>query len=330
MNPLHLLPPERAHQLTLWALRHGLGPRQRFHHPALRTTLLGRELPCPIGLAAGAEKRGEALLGWSRLGFGMVEAGTVTPHPRPGNPSPRLWRVGKGGVVNWMGLPGAGIAPFVANLQAFHHQPERQQLLLGASIAAPDEEDAALTRLAAACAPWVDYLTLNASCPNLAHACTTDPTASARQQLAAAVAGADGVPVLLKLGPSRDVEAIARMVDGAMAAGAAGIVATNTLPWERRELADGLAFDWPQHHHNPVGGYSGPALLAISRFMVTQCRQRLGSGVPIIGVGGVQSGADAVSLLDAGADAIQLYSGLIYRGAGLLREIADALIVQGE
>lgn len=325
MNPLLLLAPETAHKFALWGLRHGLGPKQDIAGPQLRSTLFGRELRNPIGLSAGAEKQAEALAGWADMGFGMVEAGTVTPSARSGNPSPRIWRVGGNAVVNWMGLPGDGLAPFVANLRAFSEQPQRKQLMLGASIASPDGSDSDFAALAEACSPWVDYLTLNASCPNVAHCGAADPAATARAQISEAVSGANGTPVLLKLGPTLDSDSLKVMVDAAMQAGAAGIVATNTLPFSEQALAPGLSVDWPQRENQPVGGYSGPALLDISTWMVAQCREHLGPDIPIIGVGGVQSGADACRLMDAGANAIQLYTGLIYKGAGLLKDIAQTL-----
>lgn len=333
MNPLLLLRPETAHAFAIWALRHGLAPAQDLDDPALAGELFGKPLRNPIGLAAGAEKEAAALAGWARLGFGLVEAGTVTLPPRAGNPRPRVWRVGERALVNWMGLPGRGLVPFVANLRAFAQDPARRRLLLGASIAAPAGDDGDFRRLAAACAPLVDYLVLNASCPNVgAHVGVdaesgasegrAEPAATLEGQLAATLEGAGGVPVMVKLGPTRDGPALAMMVDAAVRGGAAGIVATNTVPYELRALLGPLAFDWPRHRGRPVGGYSGPALLEIAVWMVAECRRLLGPSMPILGVGGVQSGADAKRLLDAGADAIQLYTGLVYRGPGLLQEIA--------
>lgn len=324
MNPLLLFPPETAHQLAMLALRSGLMPGAANDPPALRRVLLGRELRNPIGLAAGAEKRAEALVGWSRMGFGVIEAGTVTLAARAGNPRPRIWRRPRRSIVNWMGLPGEGLEPVVERLRRFADRPEREPLLLGVSIAAPSGEESEFQQLATALAPWCDYLALNVSCPNLAHAESGIEPIAAQIRAVCSVAG--GRPLLLKIGPTRDRESLAALVAGAKAAGAAGFIATNTVSSLQRELLGDLDMAWPQREGSAVGGYSGPALLPISEWMVSQIRALAGPETPIIGVGGVQSGADALRLLEAGADAIQLYTGLIYRGQGLLNEIKRTLL----
>lgn len=323
---LHLLKPETAHRLTLWALKNNLGPKQRLDDPALNCRMFGKNMRNPIGLAAGAEKCAEALAGWSRMGFGMVEAGTVTMQPRQGNPQPRIWRLENDSMINWLGLPGEGVASFVANLREFHNRPERQRLLLGASLASPEGKLIEFRELALRCNPWVDYLTLNSSCPNVSRDKNKELAKTVQEQIKETVRGAQGKPVLLKLGPTMDASALKLMVDVAMDAGATGMVVTNTLPWDKRELLDSPIENWPQNEDQPVGGYSGPDLLKVSTFMVTECRSILGKEVPIIGVGGVQSGEDARQLMDAGANAIQLYTGMTYKGAGLLKEIGRELI----
>lgn len=325
MNPLRLLPPETAHALAIAALKRGIGPRAAKDDPCLETQLFGRTLVNPVGLAAGAEKKAEALTGWTRMGFGFVEAGTVTPKARAGNPKPRLWRLGHGHLVNWLGLPGDGIEPFVANLAAFHATPQREKLAVGASLAAPDGTADDFARMAEACAPYVDYFTLNASCPNVGHG-DTDAVKTAREQVAAVVSGAGGKSVLLKLGPTRDMESLKAMAGAALKAGAAGFVATNTVPFDKKDLIGPTPFDWPQNGGKPVGGYSGPLLLDISCGMVEELRALAGPDAPVIGVGGVQGGADALRLVRAGANAVQLYTDLTYKGAGLLKDIKNALI----
>jgi dihydroorotate dehydrogenase len=323
MRLLQLLPPEAAHGAALWALKHGLEPKAPPDPPALAVSLFGKTLSNPVGLAAGAEKRAEALTGWARMGFGLIEAGTVTPEARPGNPKPRVWRLGQGHLVNWMGLPGEGLEPFVKNIARFQQAPERAKVALGVSMAAPGGTPDDFSRMTAACAPFVDYFTLNASCPNVAgHGAEEE---DARAQVKAAVAGAGGKPVLLKLGPSGDMEALKRMIDAAMESGAHGIVTTNTVPFVRRALLPAPPPAWPKRGGEEVGGYSGPLLLDTTLKMVAAARAHLGKNVPLIGVGGVQSGQDAARVMQAGANAVQLYTGLVYKGPGLLKEIKAAL-----
>lgn len=321
MNPLRLLPPETAHKIALWGLKHGLGPMAPADDPRLQFTLLGKTFSNPVGLAAGAEKKAEALVGWARMGFGLVEAGTVTLHPREGNPKPRVWRLGGGHLVNWLGLPGDGLAPFAASLEKFQKTPEREKLVLGVSLASPDGNLDEFRELAAACAPLADYLTLNASCPNVAHGAAD----AASAQVKAVVVEAGGKPVLLKLGPTRDGDSLKMMAEAALGAGAAGFVATNTAPFDRKDLLGSLPFAWPRHGGKPVGGYSGPLLLDTACWMIAELRA-LAPAVPLIGVGGIQSGADALRMLRAGANAVQVYTGLIYKGPKLLMDIKRAAL----
>jgi len=321
---LHLLPPEAAHQATLWALKNGLGPMAKPDAAALQVTVLGKTFSNPIGLAGGAEKKAEALAGWAKMGFGFVEAGTVTLHPRAGNPKPRIWRLGDGqSVINWMGLPGDGLAPFAANLAAFSKTPERARLRVGVSVGSPEGMLDDFRRISAAVAPLADYITLNASCPNVAH--EDNAVQAIAAQIKAVKGEAGACPVLLKIGPTRDAEVLREVIGAAMNAGASGIVATNTVPFDKKSLLS-IAPVWPQHDSKPVGGYSGAVLLDITCWMVSEIRQLIGKDAPIIGVGGIQSGADALRVLKAGANLIQLYTGLIYKGPVLLDEIKTALI----
>lgn len=323
---LRLLPPETAHTLTLRLLRTPFVPKYKWQGDA-SITLFGRRLRNPIGLAGGGDKEGAALRGWTRLGFGMVEVGTVTLKPRTGNPKPRIWRFpAYSALVNWVGLPNDGLDAFAKNLRDFQNTPERSELCLGASIASPQRIDDEFTQLAAACAPFVDYMTLDGSCPNLRDAVTESaPHKVAARNIKAAKQGAGKCPVLLKLAPTGDWNALKLLVDEVLAVGVDGFVAANTLPSASRNLLGNIAIEWPTHDGKPVGGFSGPALLDITCNMVREIRARTGKDMPIIGVGGVQSGADAVRLMDAGANAIQLYTGLTYKGPRLLHEIIQAL-----
>ncbi|MDR3425589.1 MAG: dihydroorotate dehydrogenase 2 [Alphaproteobacteria bacterium] len=327
MRFLHVLPPEFAHKLTLTALRCGIGPAQNADAD-LSLSLFGKKARNPLGLSGGADKAAEALEGWARMGFGLVEAGTVTLKPRTGNAAPRCWRFSEqSSIVNWLGMPSGGVGPFIANLRAFQDKPERNQLILGASLASPDGKPEELTRLAEECSPLVDYLTLNISNPNVVYRsdANSSPETITADQIKACKSGAGSKPVLLKLGPTKDPAILRKRVETALAAGAAGFVATNTLSCADRGLVEGLSIEWPQQDGKPVGGYSGPHLLSLSCWMVQEIRVLVGENVPIIGVGGVQSGGDALRLLEAGANAIQVYTGLIYKGPVLIREILSAL-----
>lgn len=322
MNFLHLFPPELAHRLTMLSVNHGLVPQAKPDKPDLKVRLFGKTFTNPVGLAAGADKKAEALRGWARIGFGFVEAGTVTYHPRRGNPKPRLWRLGHGHLVNWMGLPGDGLDLFLVRLENFQSMPERKNLVIGVSLASPDGILNELKQISAGCAPLADYLTVNVSCPNLSGQGTTqDLIRAIQEQVRAVVAEAGICPVLAKLGPTRHEDSLKVILDSVMQAGASGIVATNTVSWDHRDLLMPFSFDWPLREGRAVGGYSGPAMLHTACWMVRCARSILGPDVPIIGGGGVQSGDDALRLITAGANLIQIYTGLVYKGPALIVDI---------
>lgn len=326
MNPLLLLPPETAHKAALWALKAGLVPACPPDPPALAVKVLGRIFTNPLGLSAGADKEAAALPGWQRAGFGFVEAGTLMPRPRPGNPAPRLWRIsGQNAVVNWLGLPSAGPEKFIRNLKAFKENPDNT-MAVGVSIASPEGTLDDFRHMAALAAPYADYIALNVSCPNTAE--DLGGTLESLKNQGEAVKGEAGnCPLLVKLGPTDDMNFLKAMVQEGLTAGVAGFIATNTVPYDKQALLkDAPAFAWPQNREGvPVGGYSGPALLPLSLAMISEIRAIAGPKVPLIGVGGVQSGADAVRLLKAGANLVQLYTGLIYKGPRLVREIKEVL-----
>lgn len=321
-NPLLSLPPELAHKLALFAVRFGLAGGAK-RDPALRKTVAGLSFPSPVGLSAGADKDAVALAGWSKLGFGFIEAGTVTLHPRSGNPAPRIWRQKQErSVINWMGLPGGGLDVFLGNLKRFRASAA-SDLVVGVSVTSPEGQVEDLKTLAQACAPYADYFTLNASCPNVTeeeHG--SDPLQSIKDHVSAVCAGADGKPVFLKLGPTRDAPALIATLKAAQEAGAQGFVLTNTVPPALKEMIGAaLPFDWPQADGQAVGGYSGPRLLDTTAFMIKTAREALGANVPLIGVGGIQSADDAQKIITAGADLVQIYTGFIYHGPRLVHEI---------
>ncbi|MEM6902848.1 MAG: hypothetical protein AAF556_06390, partial [Pseudomonadota bacterium] len=202
---------------------------------------------------------------------------------------------------------------------------------IGVSLAAPGGSLDDLAMLAAATAPLADYLTLNASCPNVAHSGNPDqdpehdPAADMTKQVRAVGGAAPGTPLLVKLGPTDDRDSFAHMVSSALEAGAVGIVATNTIPPDRASLIPTADFVWPKHEGQPVGGYSGPLLLDIACQMVRWAREIGGADMPIMGVGGIQSGIDAKQMIDAGADVVQLYTALTYQGPTVITNIKQSL-----
>jgi len=323
---LQYLNPETAHQLAIWGLKHHPFLRQSPEIEGISRPFLGKTLLNPIGLSAGADKNAAALRGWRRLGLGLVEVGTVTVKARSGNPSPRLWRFPEQySLVNWLGLPGNGMEHVIANLEIFSRTTERQHLLLGASIASPEGIEDELTVLAEHMAPLCDYIAINVSCPNVEHHHALEQIAMVTKQIQATISGAQGKPVMVKLGPTLQKNALDQISHAAMEAGVTGFIATNTVPYANRDILAHYPELWPMHDAQPVGGYSGPALLAVSTFMIKHLRQTLGETVPLIGVGGIQTAGDAVQMLQAGANAIQLYTGLIYHGAGIVQRMKQAL-----
>ncbi len=324
-NPLLMLPPELAHKIALWGVKNGLAGNSK--KPAsLSKDVLGIKFTSPVGLSAGADKEAYALSGWGKVGFGFVETGTVTLNARNGNPKPRVWRQKEeNSVINWMGLPGSGLQVFLDNIRAFRTQHSQTDLVIGVSVASPEGSIEDLEIVARESAPFADYITLNASCPNVEHGAESgDALAGVVSHVKAVCIGAGEVPVFLKLGPTRSEESLTATLKAAMDAGAKGFVLTNTVPAPMKDLIGDVPFDWPSHNGEAVGGYSGPRLLDTTDFMIAHARKTLGPDVPLIGVGGIQSADDAKRIIAAGADLVQLYTGFIYKGPKLVRSINKA------
>jgi dihydroorotate dehydrogenase len=306
------LPPEASHRLAIsllglplpWARLGGA-----LHDPSLRTTLAGIPIDNPIGLAAGFDKTCERLGALGRLGFGYVVGGTVTRAPRAGNAKPRIARYPhRASMVNAMGLPNPG-AEAVARTLA--RSPKTAPRL--ASIADEALEDALATH--ALLEPHVDGVELNASCPNVSWGRDRDNEA----HLAALLHGLGerrSTPLFVKLPPFRsDVErevvlALARI---AVEGGVDGLVCSNTRRVADRHLAVG------------AGGLSGAALTADTPRIVAAVREATGGAVMISACGGVFTAEDALGCLDAGASTVQVYTALVFRGPGLVGELAHGV-----
>lgn len=310
---LFSLPPERAHALTLAALRAGLGPIARPDPPALATRLAGLALPNPIGLAAGFDKNAEVHAPLLRLGFGFVEVGTLTPLAQPGNPRPRMARLVKDhAVINRLGFNNGGQAAALARLSG--RGPGVVGVNIGANKEAADRVADYATGVAAM-AGVADYLTINVSSPNtpgLRGLQTVDALGPLIDgALAARPFG--GPPIFVKIAPDLDDAEVDAIAELCLARGVEGLIATNTTIARPPTLRSRAASE--------AGGLSGPPLFARSTEVLARARRVTRGRIALVGVGGIASGVDAYAKIRAGADAVQLYTGLVYGGPGLVARI---------
>ena len=352
---LFAMDPERAHELTMATIA-------LTQHSPLSRVLGGRRISDPIevaglrfpnrvGLAAGLDKNALCIDGLGSMGFGFVEVGTVTPKPQAGNPKPRIFRLpDANALINRLGFNNDGVAAFVNNVEkSALRRKKNPQLLLGLNIgknASTPIENATNDYLSCldAVYPHADYVTVNISSPNtknlrtLQSDATLDSLLAAigeRRELLAVLNGTDGgngsviphrIPIFLKIAPDLDESQIAVIAatlkrHGTDAKGrvtnAWGVIATNTTTL--RDAVQGLA------HAEETGGLSGSPVLEMSNRVISQLRSALGPDFPIIGVGGILSADDAVSKINAGADLVQIYTGLIYKGPQLVFDAARAI-----
>jgi len=318
---LRLLPPEVAHAAALLALRAGLGPRLRpDRRPALATRLGPLDLPNPVGLAAGFDKNAVALPALARMGFGFVEIGAVTPRPQPGNPRPRLFRLpAEGAVINRMGFNNDGMEAVADRLQKAGPQPVPVGANLGANR---DSEDRAgdYAALLARLGPLVDFVTINISSPNTAglrDLAGRDALAALLDRVMRARAGLSRpAAVFLKVSPDMRDGDLATLARQAVAAGVDGLIATNTTT-ARAGLAG--------RHAAEAGGLSGRPLFAPSTCVLARLAEETAGDLPLIGAGGIDGPESAWQKIRAGATAVQLYTGLVHEGAGLVGRILAGL-----
>lgn len=315
--------PERAHNHALCALRWGLaGADRAADDPVLATELFGCHFRNPIGLAAGFDKDAVAVVALMRLGFGFVEPGTVTPRPQAGNPKPRLFRLEEDrAVINRMGFNNGGLAGYVARLALL---PRPLPAVLGANIginkdgADPERDYPALY---AAVAPHADYVTVNISSPNtpgLRDLQGEERLAAILDAIAATRAGlARRPPALVKIAPDLAPEAIGAIVEACVARGVAALIVSNTTIARPETLRSVKKME--------AGGLSGAPLFAPSTEALRIAYRAAQGRLPLIGVGGIFSGADALTKIKAGASLVQLYTGFAYGGPALVRRIKDEL-----
>jgi dihydroorotate dehydrogenase len=329
---------EAAHDLTMKSLAMTQHTPLKLAYCAGRVEdaieLAGLKFPNRVGLAAGLDKNARCIDGLAAMGFGFVEVGTVTPKPQAGNPKPRMFRLPQANaLINRLGFNNEGLDSFLRHVRAstFRQQTAgKQPLLLGLNIgknASTPIENAVDDYLICldGVYPQADYVTVNISSPNtqnlraLQGDAALDALLGAIAQRRAALAQLHGksVPIFVKIAPDLDPNQVAVIAATLQRHGMDGVVATNTTL--SRDAVQGMA------HASEAGGLSGAPVLEASNQVIRQLRAALGKGYPIIGVGGIMSGADAVSKIEAGADVVQLYTGLIYKGPGLVTEAAQAI-----
>ena len=323
---LRRIDAERAHDLALFALRRGLvGCDTAPDDPALAIEVLGQRFANPVGLAAGFDKNAVAAPALMRLGFGFVETGTVTPRPQPGNPRPRLFRLAQdGGAINRLGFNNAGLDAYRRNLAGLG----RRRVPLGANVGINKEGADPLRdypALIAAVAPFVDYAVVNVSSPNTPGLRDLQGEAQLRAILRAVAGVPHRPPVLVKIAPDLADDGLASIVETCVAEGAQGLIVSNTTITRPPGLRS--------PHAREAGGLSGAPLFALSTRILARAYLLSRGRLTLVGVGGVASGADALTKIRAGASLVQLYTAFAAAGPALIprlkRDLAAALRAGG-
>lgn len=330
------LDPERAHDLSLWLLarwsavfRGHLKARDAARGPHLKRRVMGLDLPNPLGLAAGLDKEGRAIPAWQALGFGFIEVGTVTALAQPGNPRPRLFRLpADRAIINRMGFNNGGAEALAVRLQRLCDRGCLEVPLgvnLGKSKVTPADQAAQDYRQSfELLGELADYVVVNISSPNTPGLRDLQRVEEVKR-IVESIQGPNQRltrprPLLVKLAPDLEDGDAIDCARAALESGCAGLVLTNTTI-----RLDGLRGPVPTQ----VGGLSGAPLFARSTQLLRRVREALGDGPVIIGVGGILAPEDARAKLAAGADLIQIYTGLIYGGPGLPRRLLRDLCATG-
>jgi dihydroorotate dehydrogenase len=333
---LFRLDPEHIHGLTLRALartgsttagRGLLSLAAGSPPPGSPVSLAGVTFRNRVGVGAGFDKDGRALAGWAGLGLGFAEVGTVTPEPQAGNPRPRLFRLpADDALVNRMGFNNAGAQALAARVAAARARlPEGFAVGVNIGRGRETPDDAAIDDYLAAfraVSAAADYVAVNVSSPNTRGLRAMQSVETLTALLAALVAERAplglGVPLLVKLAPDLDDATVETLAEAGMTAGAAGLILGNTTTGRSGLLT-------PAPLRDQAGGLSGRPLLPRMLELVARVRARIGSGAVLVASGGIGSGRDAVAAMEAGADLVQLWTGLVYRGPGLIGEVIGAV-----
>ena len=318
---LHRCDPERAHGLSLTALRAGVVPLPGLvTSDRLKTDLAGMALPNPVGLAAGYDKNAVALAPLMRSGFGFLEVGAATPRPQPGNPQPRLFRLTEDrAAINRFGFNNEGACAISARLALRPRGAVPVGLNLGANKDSADRA-ADFAAVLATCGPHIDFATVNVSSPNTEKLRDLQGRAALAALLAGVMevrAGLDRqIPVFLKIAPDLTDSDLADVAEVALASRISGIIATNTTL-----SREGLR----STHKAEAGGLSGAPVFERSTRVLARLSQLTGGRLPLIGVGGISTPEQAWAKILAGATAVQIYTALVYEGLSLAARVARGL-----
>ena len=316
-------PPEVAHRIALQAMR-AWGRVAPLHAGGEMVRVMGLTFRNRIGLAAGFDKDAVAVRGLAGLGFGFIEVGTVTPRPQPGNPRPRLFRSAPDrAVINRMGFNSSGLDAVRGRLAHLRGRP--LPVVLGVNIGI--NRDTPIARAAddyrrgvSALYPYADYLAVNLSSPNTPGLCSLQSAGAATLLMELhrereALAGATGrrVPLVVKVSPDLDEAGLRAVAVSVRQSGMDGVIATNTTITRSAGLPPSFA--------GKTGGLSGAPLVPLAIAAVATLRDALGPGFPIIGAGGICGPETARAMFDAGADLLQIYTGLVFEGPALIRAL---------
>lgn len=316
------LDAEDAHALALKALRAGVAGHHRYDASALHTRVFGRDFINPLGLAAGFDKNAEALHSLLNLGFGFIEAGTVTPRPQLGNPRPRVFRDAKTQtVVNRMGFPGLGMQAVAQNLSAFR---ARHQGMVGINIGINKDEPDPVAAYVSCIdiftqpAAQADYIVINVSSPNTPGLRGLQVEEKLTPLLQAAVkACPHDMPLLVKIAPDLSEGELEGVAAAVLAAGVSGVIISNTTLSRPQDIPATLAAQ--------AGGLSGAPLRSLALRALGQMYGFLGGKCPLIGVGGIIDAQDAYARICAGASLVQIYAALVFHGPSVVVRILEGL-----
>lgn len=322
---------EKAHHLTLRMMKAGLTPgadSAALNDPSLKVTLWNRSFPNPLGMAAGFDKNAEAISPLFKMGFGFVEAGTVTPKPQAGNPKPRIFRdIPNEAVINRMGFPNEGLNSFKRNIEAFLDKRPRPNGVLGLNIGMNKSQTSPAkdyTLLVRQLGPMADYMTINISSPNtpgLRDLQKREPLMDLLGQVMEERAKSCGThnppPLLVKLAPDLDEAQIGELAGAIIDSKIDGIILTNTTLARPDYLTPNFAGE--------KGGLSGVPLTEKSTEIISRFYKLTKGRIPIIGLGGISNADQAYEKICAGASLVQLYTALIYKGPRLIPDILTGL-----